>query len=83
MKDIKDQLNRIESKVDKLDNRADKVDVHLAVYNEQLKDHIRRTELLENEVHPIKDHVSKVHGALKLVASIGIITAIIKLLQSF
>lgn len=78
---IKDDIHKLDNKVDKLDERLDKIDTHLAVYNEQLKIHIKRTELLENDVAPIKDHVSKINGALKLLASSGIILAIIKLIQ--
>lgn len=78
---LKDDLAKLDTKVDKLDDRLDKIDTHLAVYNEQLKIHIKRTEILEQDVAPIKDHVSKVNGALKLLASSGIILAIIKLIQ--
>ena len=78
---LKDDLEKIDVKIDKIDDRLDKIDVHLAVYNEQLTEHIRRTEILENDVAPIKDHVSKVHGALKVIASSGILLGIIKLLQ--
>ena len=81
MKDDKEQLDRIEAKVDKVDQRLDKVDTHMAVYNQELKDHIRRTELLEDAVKPIQEHVHKVTGALKVIASTGIILSIIKVLE--
>jgi len=77
----KDQLDRIEGKVDRLDERLDRHDVHLAEYNEQLKIHIKRTNILEVEVKSILKHVNMINGALKLIASVGIITAIVKLLQ--
>lgn len=82
MKELKEQLNKIEKKVDNIDERIDSIDTHMAVYNQELKDHIRRTELLEEAVKPIQDHVSKVSGALKLLASTGIILTIIKVLEA-
>lgn len=78
---LKDDIAKVEGKIDKMDDRLDKIDTHLAVYNEQLKEHIRRTELLEADVEPIKVHVNKVHGALKLLGSVGILLGIIKLIQ--
>lgn len=78
---IKDDIGKLDNKIDKIDTRLDKIDVHLAVYNEQLTEHIRRTELLEEDLSPIKDHVSKVHGALKVIASTGILLSILKLLE--
>lgn len=52
-----DHLNRIEGKIDKIDDRMDRVEVHMAVYNEQLKTHIKRTDLLEESVLPVVAHV--------------------------
>lgn len=46
-------LSRIENKVDKLDTRMDRMDVHFAVYNEQLGAHMKRTDLLEKAVEPV------------------------------
>ena len=63
-----DRLNRVELKVDKIDERLDSIDKNLAVYNEQLKIHIKRTNLLESEVKPIKDHVTQVRGVFKFLA---------------
>jgi chromosome segregation ATPase len=80
---MKDQLDRIEQKVDKLDERLDKHDTHLAVYNEQLKHHIKRTDLAESAIEKIMEHINKVNGALKLATSAGIILALIKLYQTF
>jgi chromosome segregation ATPase len=79
---MKEQLDRIEAKVDKLDDRLDKNDIHLAMYNEQLKMHIKRTELAEKAIDVIMAHINKVNGALKLLASAGIILALVKLYQT-
>lgn len=76
-----DKLNKISDKIDKLDDRLDAIDTHMAVYNEQLKIHIKRTELLESDVAPIKDHIAQVRGVSKFVsftiAVIGVILAVV------
>lgn len=78
---LKDDLAKIDAKVDKLDDRLDSIDVHMAEYNEQLKIHIKRTEILEEEHKDVREHIAMVKGALKLVASSGIIIAIVKLIE--
>jgi len=65
------------SKIDKLDDRLDKIDIHLAEYNTQLKIHIKRTEILEQDVKPISEHVSMMKGAGKLIGIIGMTAAAI------
>lgn len=76
-------LDRIESKLDTLDKRLDKMDVHMAVYNEQLKIHIAgvndaRTDIrrIDRDIEPIKSHVARMEGALKLVGIIAMVVSI-------
>ena len=78
---LKDDIAKIDAKVDKLDDRLDSIDVHIAEYNEQLKYHIRRTDILEDEHKGVIKHISMVRGALTLLASSGIILAIAKLID--
>jgi uncharacterized membrane-anchored protein YhcB (DUF1043 family) len=70
-------MEKIYEKLDKLDNRLYKIDTHLAVYNQQLAEHIRRTELLEKEVEPIKAHVIVVSSLAKILAGISLVIGII------
>lgn len=76
-------MDRIEIKLEKIDERLDTIDKHLAVYNQQLKEHIRRTELLETDIIPVKNHViavssiSKILGLSSLI--VGLILGIMKL----
>lgn len=76
---------RMESKIDKLDSRLDSIDVTLAAQHEQLKIHIKRSDLLEQQVEPIKAHVAMVSGAVKFLglsaALIALGEGIIKALQ--
>ena len=79
---MKDQLDRIEKKVDILDERLDRHDVHLAEYNAQLEIHLARSEANERAIAGILAHINRVNGALKLFSSLGIILTIIKVLEA-
>ena len=51
-------MDKIDEKLDRIDRRIDNIDKHLAVYNTQLKFHIKRTDMLEEEIkdkHPLED----------------------------
>ena len=60
-------MDKIEEKLDKIDRRIDNIDKHLAVYNTQLKFHIKRTDMLEEEIKPLKAGVIKAQGAMMFV----------------
>lgn len=79
---MKEELQKIELKIDKLDTKLDSVDTHLAVYNEQLKIHIKRTELIEQDLLPIKAHVHQLKGAAKLVAIVASCFTILTILYN-
>lgn len=73
----KEEKTILLTELKKIDNRLDSVDTKLAVYNEQLKIHIKRTELLEQDLHPIKEHVQQVKGAGKLVGLLALLSTIL------
>lgn len=79
--------SKIDSKFDILSTRIDSIDVTLGKQEVSLKDHIRRTELLEAETKnirqtevdcPAKKRIIQVEGALILVAKVlGIIGVVV------
>lgn len=73
----KEQLTEIAHKLDNLDTRLDNVDKHMAVYNEQLKEHIRRTNVLEEEFRPVRDHVIGLRGTTKSLGMLGVVLGVI------
>ena len=85
MADIEDRIIRIESKIDKVVDHLGSIDSTLAAQHESLKIHIKRSDLLEAQVEPLKTHVAMVAGALKLigviVAACGAIEGIVMLLE--
>jgi len=68
----------IENKLDRIDARLNSIDVTLVAQHVSLKDHIRRTEILENEVKPIQKHVAMVNGALKFIGLLGILAGVLE-----
>ena len=69
------KLVRIESKIDQLVDRMGSIDVTLGKQHESLRDHIRRTELLEKIVEPIEKHVIMINGFIKLLVLLATVAA--------
>ena len=74
------EIEKINQKLDKIDQRIDNIDKHLAVYNSELKFHIKRTDMLEQELKPIKSSLVKAQGAL---CFIGILATVISVTVAF
>lgn len=76
------RFSRLENKLDKLSEKLSSIDKTLVAQHESLKEHIRRTELLEKDMEPIKKHVIMIQGGVKFLAilgtGVGIIGGIIK-----
>ena len=69
-------MNKIEEKLDRIDRRIDSIDKHLAVYNTQLKFHIKRTDMLEEEIKPLKSGLIKAQGAMMFVGVLATVISI-------
>lgn len=65
------ELNRIIDKLDKLDERLDAVDTTLVRNTASLEEHVRRTNLLEQDMRPIKAHVQLVNTGSKVIVGLG------------
>ncbi len=68
------RLERIEKKLDDTAEHLVSIDVTLAAQHVSLRDHIRRTEILESDIKPVRRHVAMVEGVFKFI---GIIATII------
>lgn len=75
------RLDRLEDKIDIVVTRIGAVDSTLSAQHVSLTEHIRRTELLEAEVKPIKRSVAMMEGALKLLGVLAVIFEIYKALK--
>ncbi len=80
---MKEDFDRIHNRIEKIDDKLDNVDKHLAVYNEQLSIHIKRTALLEDEIKPIKTHVDQIKGIGKVITILSLIATIFLAIKQF
>ena len=77
------ELDKIDRKLEKIAERIDSIDKHLAVYNSQLRFHIKRTDLLEKDIEPLKAHLNKTQGILTFIGvAATIITVVVALLNA-
>jgi hypothetical protein len=57
----------------------------LEFQSKQLETHIKRTEMLENRVVPIEDHVKFIQGLVKLslyaMSVVGVVVSVLKFLR--
>ena len=70
------ELDKIDRKLEKIDERIDSIDKHLAVYKSQLRFHIKRTDMLEEELHPLKSSLIKAQGAIMFIGLLATIISV-------
>ena len=73
---MKDTINRIESKLDRVSDDISKINVTLAKQAVSLDEHIRRTNILEAKVGPMESKWDMVIGLGKGLALLAIIGGI-------
>lgn len=73
-----DQLSKISDKLDKITEDVGEIKVDLTEIRKDLNYHILRTDLLQDAVLPIQQHVSFVNNGIKLVVAIAAIAAFLK-----
>lgn len=64
-------MDRVLDKLDRLDERLDSMSNTQVRQAASLDEHMRRTEILENEMKPIKNHVALTSAVAKIVAAVG------------
>lgn len=76
-------MKEIIEKLEKIDDRLLCIDKTLVKQEENLQEHMRRTDLAEErleklhvEVTPIKSHVEQVKGAAKFISLLTLLTSI-------
>ena len=63
----------LENKIDRIQDDVTEIKTHLAAYNEQLKEHIRRTEALEHRVEVLDKYLNRALGAIALLSFIALV----------
>ena len=70
-------------KTDKIFDRLNSIDKTLAGQHETLKEHIRRTEILEHRVEPLERSSNMLEGAMKFIALTGILATMAEAIHMF
>lgn len=76
MIDERQWQERLEIKVDKLDERIDNIDITLAAQHESLKAHMHRSDVLEQQLEPIKKTHDMIAGSLKVLTFLGVLAGL-------
>lgn len=77
MDDVSEKrLERIEAKIDDSNDHLASIDVTLASQHASLREHIRRSNMLEAKMAPVERHVNRVEGALKLITLAAALAAV-------
>jgi len=72
----KNLAQSIDHSLDKISDELSQIRVILARQEESLAYHIRRTDLLEKTMEPVRAHVQQMRGAGKLIALLALIATI-------
>jgi tetrahydromethanopterin S-methyltransferase subunit G len=83
-------LKDINSKLDKIVSDIGDIKVTNAVQTEQLKEHMKRSDMLEqrveqvdSELRPIKEHIIVLRGIMKIVGGVAVVATIARAFQAF
>lgn len=57
--------------LEKINRRLDSIDINLANQGKDLEYHIKRTDMLQDEMKPIREHVTLVTTGSKLLIAAG------------
>jgi tetrahydromethanopterin S-methyltransferase subunit G len=81
---LREEVAKIHTKLDRLDDRIDRVDVILTKQAGDIEHHIRRTDALEerveqvaDELRPVEDHVAMLRGVGKFLGIVATVTGIL------
>lgn len=72
------RLERVEDKIDKIGDRLGSIDSTLAAQHESLKQHMKRTDLLEAQLEPLKRHVAMVEGITRALGGLAVVAAVLE-----
>jgi molecular chaperone DnaK (HSP70) len=86
---VKNQLDKIEAKVDIIEEKISSIDVTLIKQAKDLEHHIYRTELAEQnlelirqEMVPVKKHVALMDASLKVIGAVAsVVTFVIGIIK--
>jgi len=72
-----DKLERIENKLDKVVDQIGEINATTAKQQVSLDYHIKRTDLLEEKLKPVEDHVALVGSFFRLIGGLSVVSLIV------
>lgn len=79
---MSEKIDKVLEKLDKIDERVDRIDVTMAKQEVVLEEHVRRTNILEDELKPIKKHVNMVNAVVKILVVVGSLVGFLATLKA-
>jgi hypothetical protein len=76
---IANQIERLDSKISKTDEKIGNIEVILARNTTSLEEHIKRTNILEQKLEPVETHVKHVEGIVKFTIWLATISGLYEL----
>ena len=73
---IINKFESIDQNLVRVEERLNGMDKTLVKQEENLKEHMKRSDMLEAQLEPVKRHVSLVESVFKIVGAIGVLVAI-------
>lgn len=87
MDELKYILSAIDKKIDRIDNKLEKMEVIQDKQEANLAEHLYRTELAEEniemlrgDIKPLEKHAYMINGGLKVLGAVSLIASLVKLL---
>jgi len=77
------RIERIEAKVDTIQETIGEINTTLALQHESLREHMHRTSLLEEELLPIRKTLNKAEGIIDLLLVLAAVAALVTLFMEF
>lgn len=78
MRELRDQLDRMEGKLDKHGDAIADINVTLGKQHVVLDEHMRRTDALEKIIEPIRVRHERMNGVLKLLGLIAAMGGVVE-----
>jgi len=75
---MKETLKRIENKIEAVQANLTELNITVAKQEVTLTDHVRRTEILENEIKPLKKERYRTEGAVKLIGLCALLLGVVR-----
>lgn len=69
----------IDKKLDDIKDDVNEIKTHLAVYNEQLKVHIKGVQILDKRLIPVEKHVIMINAAVRLISILAAVAALVEI----